>query len=256
MGVSLIHEPAIRACRIVIPAAVLSRLATLGLDARLAEVLAEMLRAVEEATIAEAKAAAEAILRESRDKNADRQARFRERNRIPDVTKITLHNVSNVTKCDENPSRAPAFFIGEEEEVVVPLEDATHPIPKGKKRSDRATRVPSDWKPDSEMLNYASCRGMTQAEIDRMGEDLVSWSLSSPKGKSLNWRQTWQVWVRRFVENNPRQKPINGSHGGVGAALRNIQLEALKREAAERQQMLDLGSGSNGGAFNLLLPKR
>ncbi len=102
----------------------------------------------------------------------------------------------------------------------------------------RATRLPENWQLSEKETNYARQKGLSENEISRLRDDIVDWSQSSPNGAKLNWRATWQTWVRRFVDERESpgqfgQGPSStgqrhaGSGGrgdtGVVAALRTLK---------------------------------
>lgn len=223
-----------------IPASIIAQMATLGFSETQATAVASMLSEVEAATEADIRAKCEResglALALARSSNADRQARYRERHNVMD----TLRNVENRNETLRDASRTRAFSIGEE--VSIPPENATHSTPKGEKPPRRATRLPGGWKPDPEMRTFALNAGLTDFEIDREGDKICDWSLSSKTGAKHDWFATWRGWVRRYSEN--RQKPLNGNHGGsVGAALRamgdNIAILPKPTLLAPRRQAAD-----------------
>ncbi len=85
----------------------------------------------------------------------------------------------------------------------------------------RATRLPEGWQPTEEETNYARQKGLSDNEISRLRDDIVDWSQSSPNGAKLNWRATWQTWVRRCVDE--RKEPTGRIGNRPAAGLSRSQ---------------------------------
>lgn len=218
----------------VIPASVIAKMVTLRFSEKQAAAVASMLSEVEAATEADIRTRCDPgetaiALAIARSKNADRQARFRQREvvvtlpdkpvTLPNPPIVTLHNVTERYETLPEPSRAPAFFIGEG--VVTPLSGRTTSFltPQTEKKPKRCTRLGNDWQPSSEMLAFAADAGLTEAEITRQADTIRDWSLSSKTGAKLDWLATWRGWIRRYLAERPK---INGHKGGVVEALGRI----------------------------------
>jgi hypothetical protein len=114
--------------------------------------------------------------------------------------------------------------------------------PRSLFKSERATRLPSDWKPSPEDRAYAAGEGLSDFQIDRVGDDFRDYWLSgNAKGKGLkvDWPQTWRTWVRRVDRDKlPTQKRhANGSgasrlDGDVPEFVRAAEESARKAKAA------------------------
>jgi hypothetical protein len=223
----------------------------------------------------------------SRSSGAERQAKFRARQKaqkgtdIPlapseqpsavpmnNVTNNVLDNVtsdsdsnaeSDASQASRDPSLARAFSIGEEDSIYT-LENATHSIPTGgaelvsRAKGRRASRLSEAFLPSPSMRNYAKRHGWSDAEIDREGEKMRDWSLSARAGAKLDWEATWRGWVTRRIEQMPpaRAGP-NGSHAYPREAAFTPRTQALKdlldEHLARAEQDTDETSGpdASGG---------
>lgn len=201
----------------MIPSSIIAKMASLGLSETQATAVASMLSDVEAATETDIRAKCEResglALALARSSNADRQARYRERN----VTQ-TLGNVEKRNKTLRN-------------------------------ASSRACRLTATWKPTPEMVDFALGQGLTSREIEAQGEAMRDWSLSAPTGKKLDWLATWRGWVRRFLETRTK---TNGNHGGVIAALGRLDFGDDDIFARPEPMPSSSGKGQGATAYGLL----
>jgi hypothetical protein len=198
----------------MIPPAVLSRLATLGLDTRLAETFAEMLRAVEEATRAETSVA----IISAREKNAARQARYRASR--------------NVTKRDEKPPepRVRAFFTGEEEVIDPPrlpsvaIPPSEKPESAKPKRAKARTPIAPDAQPTDRDRAAAVEAGLVNGHFREQWQKFRDYHLS--RGSLMaDWSAAWRTWTSNISQFSGSSRHSSGgdkSHS-VGAALERLQ---------------------------------
>ena len=73
----------------------------------------------------------------------------------------------------------------------------------------KGTRLPGDWQPGSEHIDYAISRGFKAHEARRIGEDFRDYWASKPgaSGVKLDWLATWRTWVRKEADRQDRQPP-------------------------------------------------
>lgn len=71
----------------------------------------------------------------------------------------------------------------------------------------KGTRLPSEWQPASEYIEYAIERGFTAHEARRIGEDFRDYwvSRAGAAGVKLDWLATWRTWVRKQADREDRQ---------------------------------------------------
>lgn len=85
------------------------------------------------------------------------------------------------------------------------------PFPPQKPRGDRGTRLPEDWQPDAELLNWAKAK-YPRVDLEEQTERFRNYWLAKT-GKDatkLDWRRTWQNWIS---EANSRIRfPSNGGY--------------------------------------------
>lgn len=105
------------------------------------------------------------------------------------------------------------------------LPDPTQPPPpssggaggtSSRKRSDRATRLPDDWRPTPEPELVAAIGGQTaaQREFERFGD---YWrAQGGQKGRKTDWQATWRNWLRKAADDRDRR---DGSQTVAGAVL-------------------------------------
>lgn len=80
---------------------------------------------------------------------------------------------------------------------------------RDKSRSDRATRLPDGWnpEPDSKLKAEADQAGVNMArELERFRDHFTA--APGAKGRKVDWQATWRNWIRRSIDDRPRQ---NGS---------------------------------------------
>ena len=162
---------------------------------------------------------------ERREGAAERQRRKRERAAElppdPPVTPVT--HVTDVTRnCVTDAPRA---------RVVIsnpPTEDSyiKNPPSEGKKgrdlsvaarpeadgvgnrRAARATRIPDDWTPGAEGLDFAAAALGSPEAAGREAEKFRDYWRGVPgsRGVKLDWPGTWRNWIRRTAENAPKSR--------------------------------------------------
>jgi hypothetical protein len=76
--------------------------------------------------------------------------------------------------------------------------------------AQRATRLPADWHPPSDLIAYAEERGLDAGSVAENFRDY--WTARAGEGgRKADWPATWRMWVRREAEK---------MHGTMGGARR------------------------------------
>lgn len=87
-----------------------------------------------------------------------------------------------------------------------------------RKRSDRATRLPEDWRPEPEpeLVEAIGGQGAAAREFDKFRD---YWRGKAGKdGRKLDWQGTWRNWLRRAGDDRG-----GGKNGGAMSLLANGQ---------------------------------
>lgn len=113
-----------------------------------------------------------------------------------------------------------------------------------KPRGERGTRLPTDWKPTAEDIQFCKT---TRPDLDpqRVADDFRDYwvAVAGAKGVKLDWPATWRGWVRKQFSEKvavSAQAVTIPSKPGIDPALAKITQDALKAVAppAEvREQM-------------------
>lgn len=137
---------------------------------------------------------------EKRRANAEKQARYRERQADPESRN---HDVT-VTKPSRN-----ALEKSREEKSITPLSP-----PKGE---ERAVRIPDDFAPDEPRIAWAISKGFTEPEIAHHTEAFTTYwqSEAGQRARKRNWQKAWQTWLLR--ETPGRWKPGLTTVGGTNS---------------------------------------
>lgn len=88
---------------------------------------------------------------------------------------------------------------------------------EGKKEVEaRATRLPTDWKPDDDDWKFALGEGLTVPEVETEAAKFLDyWTAKGGKdGRKLDWKATWRNWIR-----NRRTGPQHAA--SPGGAMQN-----------------------------------
>lgn len=113
---------------------------------------------------------------------------------------------------------------------------AASPLEKQKSRT--GTRLPSEWRPPPDFLEFAISEGMTQQEAEREANIFRDYWIAQAgaKGRKADWFATWRNWVRRALER-----------GGPGGArrdppgklddLRDVLDQAKEFDRSERKSL-------------------
>ena len=93
----------------------------------------------------------------------------------------------------------------------------------GHAKRERATRLPVDWQPSPELLEFATSLKLNGLAVAEQFRDY--WiAISGSKGLKLNWDATYRNWCRREAERPSgkvqRNGPATGIANGFAEALR------------------------------------
>lgn len=72
----------------------------------------------------------------------------------------------------------------------------------GASKAPKATRLPPDWAPTEELLNFASSLGLCGQTTAEAFRDYW-YAEVSPKARKLDWGAAFRSWCRREVERGP-----------------------------------------------------
>lgn len=122
------------------------------------------------------------------------------------------------------------------------LLDATSAKPE---KSDRGSRLPSDWTLSDEDRAFAQAEGI---DPDREAGSFRDYWHAQPgaKGRKSNWSATWRNWVRRSSERKPAH--VSGSRHRNGFIVLAEKLAREDRDRAARSPVNDLLDGEGRGA--------
>jgi hypothetical protein len=100
--------------------------------------------------------------------------------------------------------------------------------PSSAEARKRASRLPSDWKPSEENLEYARMRGLSAHEIDVQAEKFRNYwtAKSGQQATKIDWNRTWQNWIIDTSEKLGRLPLEAGT--GPPAGLTPEQIEDWK----------------------------
>lgn len=84
------------------------------------------------------------------------------------------------------------------------------PVAKEKNNLSKATRLPTNWKPDEQDANYARSKGLSQRELDREAEKFLNfWTAKAGQGGlKLDWAATWRNWILRVAQDFPAERQV------------------------------------------------
>lgn len=84
------------------------------------------------------------------------------------------------------------------------------PQPKKSTASKRGHRLPDDWQPSQELIDYATERNL---DPQREAEDFRDYWHSKPGagGVKLDWNATWRTWCRRSADRQQQRFPGTGN---------------------------------------------
>lgn len=85
-------------------------------------------------------------------------------------------------------------------------QQATNTIQEGKKvkKVKKGSRIPSDWTPNEDNLQYATKQGFQNGAIQKIAEDFKDYWIASSGQKAVkqDWDAAWRMWVRNQIKFN------------------------------------------------------
>lgn len=151
----------------------------------------------------------------TRTANAERQARFRERNRNETVTRNVTDNAesvtNNVTSVTVTPSNADLSPIPPISNLnplqKTPLKGVKKVSPDVTPKAKRSTRLPENYDCGSEGTLYAENLGLTLDEIIKELEKFCDYHAA--KGTLMvDWDAGWRNWCRNAIQFKSRAGPF------------------------------------------------
>lgn len=93
--------------------------------------------------------------------------------------------------------------------------------------AERGTRLAEDWVLPAEWRDLAIGLGLRGNEVDREAMKIKNWSMSSPNGAKVKWKQTWQNWCISMLERagRPVLTPAEAGGGAVAAGPESFTSE-------------------------------
>lgn len=153
-----------------------------------------------------------------------------------DVTSDVTVTVTSDAKTVTPRVHAGAPVLCGAERSILPLENATHSIPKAeaakppsRKPKAAATQLAIDFVLTPPMRNHGRRHGLSDRENDQLGETMRDWSM----GKGIarpDWEATYRTFVRKYLADSPaRAGPLNGHVPKTNAQF-DVILESIKDE--------------------------
>lgn len=107
--------------------------------------------------------------------------------------------------------------------------------------SKRGHRLPDDWQPSQELIDYANERNL---DPQREAEDFRDYWHSKPGagGVKLDWAATWRTWCRRSADRRQERFLNNTNHSNVAPFPR-----PMSRDEENRRASLDFLKGQANG---------
>lgn len=117
-----------------------------------------------------------------------------------DATAVPTHNERN-TNVDTNV--LPTHNEGNTPRARPQTPDTRHQPSSKATGVARGTRLPPDWSPDRDGLEFAESQGLRNGRASaELGKFRDYWTAQpGQKGVKTDWSATWRNWVRRAVEN-------------------------------------------------------
>jgi hypothetical protein len=100
---------------------------------------------------------------------------------------------------------------------------------KPPKPAPLGSRLPEDWQPDAELLDWTTAQGLTDVEASREAAKFRDYWMAKAgaAGRKADWTATWRNWVRKAIEDKSR-------FGLRGQPMsRQAQAELLGKAAAD-----------------------
>jgi hypothetical protein len=211
----------------MIPASVLTQLATLGLSDPQVSAVASMLAKVEEAT--EQKVGAELEARRASDRARKQKQRELSRD-------FTGRHVTSGT--DETGVSSRARVLPWEDSKYIPPDDPNgSSTPKGagvpeKSRSqNRGNRLPDDWQPKPEHLELALSLALGRDRYQRAVDEFRDYWRGVPgtRGTKLDWDATFRNRLRDIAERETRPQARSGQQRSSGDGM-TVVLQKMREQ--------------------------
>lgn len=180
----------------------------------------------------------------ARSANAERQARYRERQKEASAADNVTRNVTrNAT--DDN---SPALSLPPNDNNSNP---PTHTHPETNTRARKGTRLPDDWQPEPLTGKaLAMTNAWPSGQIERELAKFRNHWTSKP-GKDackLDWQKTWANWLINADERIPRNDRQSHPERRIGLVGSINDLGKTGAAFAALRDMLDPGEGSGTAA--------
>jgi hypothetical protein len=178
----------------------------------------------------------------ARQANADRQKRFRDRNAVTPVTRVTRDSVTPVTEITrDSVTEAVPYKDNSRADAVIPVGNLTvssslenkqeKPNPSGLSKAERKPQtrkisLAEDAQPSDADKGLADQAGLSQSEFREEWRAFRDFHCS--RGNLMkNWHLAWSTWLRNSKKFNSRAGPAKQKKYGF--------LDDLKAEIQERQ---------------------
>lgn len=144
------------------------------------------------------------------------------------TTRITIckyndyQKVSLPTDADNDaPSDRRSTRARRKEENIQSREEKEEPYGSSKKRGNR---LPNDWQLAKDWADWAAGQGLSEFEIRREADKFRDYwhGIPGQRGVKLDWRVTWQNWVRKAVDTRQSRfgaRPVRNAHGDLTNAF-------------------------------------
>lgn len=147
-----------------------------------------------------------------KERNAERQSRFRKRHRDSNESNASVTQDRDIADTDTDTK-------GREDSESAPARKT-----KGSAHG-RGTRLPEDWQPTQALADFARDQGLDPEETRERFRDY--WiAQPSQRGCKLDWEATWRNWCR----NNSGR--FNGSRQGIRSSSGSEDIGTFARAAA------------------------
>lgn len=170
------------------------------------------------ADIIELAEANEIVAQPSRNANAERQARYRQRNRLREqsVTGDARNNadegvignvidISAPTLARPSPPDPPTPpTLAQRDIFATATREAVEPIEKGSPK--RKFLISETWEPSDDERRYAIAEGMTAEDISRETTNFRDHFIDKQERRP-GWTRSWQRWCRTWASGAYRRRP-------------------------------------------------
>jgi uncharacterized protein YdaU (DUF1376 family) len=109
--------------------------------------------------------------------------------------------------------------------------------PLTKVESNRATRLPVDWKPTEEMIQFCN-NERPDLNAQDIADGFRDYWIAAPgaKGRKADWAATWRNWVRNQKIQNSKFKPYENAKD----KSRREAMEILTGKRANHESIIDI----------------